>query len=55
MKRYVKPVFEVAQVKVSERIAGTSCRGEGSCWNDNWTRWECPDNFPNPIFESPSA
>lgn len=47
MKEYVKPVFEVAQVRVSERIAATSCVRVGSCYKGvedecqpNWTQFD---------------
>ena len=43
MKAYVKPVFEIAQVCVNERIAQTSCVKMGSCFagtgagcKENW-------------------
>jgi hypothetical protein len=46
MKAYVKPVFEIAQVCVNERIAQTSCLKVGSCFNGvemdckpNWTSY----------------
>ena len=47
MRKYVKPVFEVAQVAANERIAsGTSCWREGSCFDEGdktcdpgWTTW----------------
>ncbi|NLB77708.1 MAG: hypothetical protein GXY17_11620 [Clostridiaceae bacterium] len=42
MKAYIKPVFEIAQVSVNERIAQTSCVKVGSCFNSTAT--ECkPD------------
>lgn len=46
MKSYIKPVFEIAQVRVSERIAATSCVRVGSCLQGveaecqpNWTQF----------------
>ncbi len=45
MKEYVKPVFEMAQVCVSERIAQTSCVKVGSCFAGVNT--ECEPNWTN--------
>jgi|GEM_PF-1816895 len=49
VKKYVKPVFEVAQVRVTERIAGSSCTEHGSCYGgDIVVPWECIPGWTNP-------
>lgn len=50
MKKYVKPLFEVAQVRVNERIAATSCTEYGTCYNSGWTHWDC-DKWTTPTYD----